>query len=101
MRKVVLLYNPVSGGSGMRRLAELESALAALRAAGVEAQVIPCHSRSDAAEQARNAVNSGCDTVFACGGDGTIHDVVQILAGSAVALAMLPLGTANSPAHEL
>jgi diacylglycerol kinase (ATP) len=101
MRKAVLLYNPVSGGSGMRRLAELESALAELRAAGVEAQLIPCHSRSDAAEQARKAVNSGCDTVFACGGDGTIHDVVQILANSAVALAILPMGTANSLAHDL
>jgi diacylglycerol kinase family enzyme len=101
MRKAVLLYNPVSGGSGMRRQAELESALAALRAAGVDAQLIPCHSRNDAAGRARNAVSSGCDTIFACGGDGTIHDVVQILAGSAVALAILPMGTANSLAHDL
>jgi diacylglycerol kinase (ATP) len=101
MRKTVLLYNPVSGGSGMRRLAELESVLAALRSGGVKAHLIPCHSRPDAAEQARRAVSSGCDTVFACGGDGTIHDVVQVLAGSAVALAILPMGTANSLAHDL
>ncbi|MGD0825348.1 MAG: diacylglycerol kinase family protein [Terriglobales bacterium] len=40
-------------------------------------------------------------TVFACGGDGTIHDVIQALAGTPVALAILPFGTANALAHDL
>jgi diacylglycerol kinase family enzyme len=39
--------------------------------------------------------------VFACGGDGTIHDVIQGLAGTPVALAILPFGTANALAHDL
>jgi diacylglycerol kinase family enzyme len=43
----------------------------------------------------------GSDTVFACGGDGTIHDVIQGLAGTPVALAILPFGTANALAHDL
>jgi diacylglycerol kinase family enzyme len=46
-------------------------------------------------------MQSGCDTVFACGGDGTIHDIVQVLAKSQVALAILPMGTANTLAHDL
>jgi diacylglycerol kinase family enzyme len=46
-------------------------------------------------------VAAGSDTVFACGGDGTIHDVIQGLAGTPVALAVLPFGTANALAHDL
>ena len=49
----------------------------------------------------RAAVARGCDTVFACGGDGTIQDVAQGLVGSSAALAILPLGTANVLAHDL
>jgi diacylglycerol kinase (ATP) len=101
MRKAALLYNPVSGGSRAPRHAELESVLAVLQAAGVQAELIPCHSRDHAQEQARRAMQSGCDTVFACGGDGTVHDIVQVLAKSQVALAILPMGTANTLAHDL
>jgi len=46
-------------------------------------------------------VQSGCDTVFACGGDGTIHSIVQGLALTPAALAILPMGTANALAHDL
>jgi diacylglycerol kinase family enzyme len=46
-------------------------------------------------------VLAGCDTVFACGGDGTIHNVIQVLANTRVALAILPMGTANALAHDL
>lgn len=101
MRKAALLYNPDSGGSGKRRQRELESALAILRNAGVEAGLLLTESRDHAAEEARVAISSGCDTIFACGGDGTINNIAQVLAKSAVALAILPMGTANALAHDL
>ncbi|MGC1372593.1 MAG: diacylglycerol kinase family protein [Candidatus Sulfotelmatobacter sp.] len=101
MRKAALLYNPVSGGSRVKRKAELESALSLLRAAGVEVELMLPHSAAQAQEQAREAIQGGCDTVFAGGGDGTIHNIVQVLANTPVALAILPLGTANSLAHDL
>ena len=96
-----MLYNPDSGGSRKRRQTELESVVAMLRTAGVDASLVLTHSSAHAEEQARQAVVSGCDTVFACGGDGTIHNMVQVLAGSNVALAILPMGTANALAHDL
>lgn len=43
----------------------------------------------------------GYDTVLACGGDGTAHEVVQSLVGSDVALGVIPLGTANALAADL
>src|SRR5271155_2491086 len=102
MRKAALLYNPDSGGSrGVRRLAELESVLATLRGANVEAHLVLTDSRTHAEEKARQAVLAGCDTVFACGGDGTIHNLIQVLANTSVALAILPMGTANALAHDL
>jgi diacylglycerol kinase (ATP) len=100
MRKAALLYNPESGGSRLRQR-ELESALAILRAGGVEAEVFPTHSREHAGEQARKAIAEDCDTIFACGGDGTIHNMIQVLANTPVALGIFPMGTANALAHDL
>lgn len=101
MRKAALLYNPDSGGKRNRRQSELESALAVLRNAGVDAQLILTDSRAHAAEKARQAVLAGCDSVFACGGDGTVHNIIQVLANTQVALGVLPMGTANALAHDL
>src|SRR5689334_19625178 len=85
MRKVALLYNPDSGGSRKRRR-ELESALEILQGGGIEANLFPTDSREHAGDEARRAMASGCDTIFACGGDGTIHNMIQVMAHSPVAL---------------
>ena len=39
--------------------------------------------------------------VIACGGDGTINEIINGLAGSDVPMALLPAGTANILAKEL
>jgi diacylglycerol kinase (ATP) len=101
MRKAVLLYNPLSGRRRARRLAEVEAALAVLRQAGVEAVIEPTRAQSDATEQAHQAIAAGCDAIFACGGDGTVHDVLQGVVGSNVPLGIIPMGTANALAHDL
>ena len=95
MRKAALLYN-LDSGSTRKRLHELEAALAVLRGAGVDANLVPTESRTDGGEQARAAIESGCDTIFACGGDGTIHNIMQVVANTSAALAILPMGTANA-----
>jgi len=101
MRKAVLLYNPLSGTRRGRRLADVEAAAAILRSGGVQISSAPTRAAADAAEQVREAIAEGCDTVFACGGDGTIHDVLQGLATTQAALGIIPLGTANALAHDL
>src|SRR4030095_17192643 len=55
----------------------------------------------DAQPRARDAVKQGYRTVVAAGGDGTINEVVTGLAGSDVALGVLPVGTMNVFAAEL
>lgn len=100
MRKAALLYNPASGGSKQRQR-ELEDALAILHDGGVEAELLPTESPEHAEKEARRAIAEGCDTIFACGGDGTVHNFVQVLANTPVALGVLPMGTANALAHDL
>jgi len=100
MQKAVLLYNP---HSGRRRnlVTAVERGAAVLREYCVEVTVVATLSAAEAGQQARIAVAQGCDTVFACGGDGTIQDVAQGLVGTSAALAIIPLGTANVLAHDL
>ena len=101
MRKATILFNPNSGRRGRKRDRELDHAIGVLQSAGVRTELTVCRSSPEATDNARCAVAGGSDTVFACGGDGTIHDVIQGLAGTPIALAILPFGTANALAHDL
>jgi len=101
MNHATILFNPNSGRRGRKRDAELNRAIGIIQSAGVRTELTVCRSSQEATDNARCAVAAGSDTVFACGGDGTIHDVIQGLAGTPVALAILPFGTANALAHDL
>jgi diacylglycerol kinase (ATP) len=54
-----------------------------------------------APKAARQAVADGADLLFVWGGDGTVQRCVDAVAGSGVALAVLPAGTANLLATNL
>jgi diacylglycerol kinase (ATP) len=101
MRKAILLYNPLSGRKQNRRLEIIRRVAEILRSGGVELTVAPTIKADESAQQAREAIQQGCDTVIAAGGDGTIHDIVQGLVGKPTALGVIPLGTANALAHDL
>ncbi len=101
MRRAALLYNPISGSRRKHRLTDVETVKSILQRAGVEVDAAPTRAASDAAAQVRMALREGFDTIVACGGDGTIHDVLQGLAGKDAALGIIPLGTANAMAHDL
>src|SRR5579862_8937394 len=99
MHKATILFNPNSGRP--KRDVELNHAIGIIQSAGVRTELTVCRSSKEATDNARCAVAAGSDTVFACGGDGTIHDVIQGLAGTPVALGVLPFGTANALAHDI
>ena len=101
MRRVALIYNPASGQHSSRRASNIENVKAVLRKAGVEADSLETHAPGSAKALAVAAVRQGHDAVLACGGDGTVHEVLQGLVGTDVALGVVPLGTANALAQNL
>ncbi len=77
---------------------ELREAVGALREEGVKLSVRVTWEHGDAARYVAEAVELGCGTVIAGGGDGTINEVAGALAqlgAEAPALGIIPLGTAN------
>jgi YegS/Rv2252/BmrU family lipid kinase len=101
MRRVALIYNPASGQHSARRAAVMDDVLAVLRRAGVEAEAWETQAAGSAGTLALEAVRRGCDTIIACGGDGTVHEILQCLVGTPVALGVVPFGTANALAADL
>lgn len=97
-RPLLVVHNPVAGRRRRRFLARVEAVLAA---AGVATRIAATGARGDAERLVRAAVAAGEAAVAVAGGDGTINEAINGLAGSATALAVIPLGTANVFAGEL
>jgi YegS/Rv2252/BmrU family lipid kinase len=101
MQRVALIYNPASGQYSARRAGAIQDVLAVLRNAGIEAEALETGAPGSATAHARESAAKGCDTILACGGDGTVHEILQSLVGTDVALGVIPLGTANALAANL
>jgi diacylglycerol kinase (ATP) len=65
-----------------------------------EAEIFLTTMAGDARRLAAEAVTEGFRNVVAAGGDGTVNEVVNGLAGSSVNLGVLPVGTMNVFAKE-
>ncbi len=98
-RRMAAICNPHSGGGGYRR--DLPLIFEALRGLGYEVEELQTAEPGDATRLAGEAVADGFDVVCALGGDGTVNETVNGLAGSNVPLAIVPTGTVNVLAMEL
>src|ERR1700746_354762 len=105
LRNALLIHNPNAGGGGAARRAHLDEARRLLEARGIQADLAETTGPGEATEIARRAGPDGRQLVIACGGDGTVNEVVNGLAagqnGHRVPMALLPAGTANVLAKEL
>jgi diacylglycerol kinase (ATP) len=100
-RRIALLVNPVSGkGRGARLLAPVGDRL---RSAGVDVDVIVGRDADEAFDLVRTVVagDPGVDGVVAVGGDGLVNLAVQVVAGTAVPLGIIPAGSGNDIARAL
>ena len=100
-RNAALIYNPLSGRLRWKRQRDLDRATHLLDAYGIRIVRIPTTGAGSATALAREQVAAGRDLIIACGGDGTVNEVVNGMAGSRVPLALLPAGTGNVLAKEL
>jgi diacylglycerol kinase (ATP) len=102
--RCTLIYNPAAGRSRQRRNEQLRLVQEALSARGHVVNLIATKAPGSAMAQAREAAESA-DIVFACGGDGTVHEVLQGLVSErgnpTVCLGIVPIGSANALARHL
>jgi len=95
VNNTAIILNPAAGGEQAERWRERIESIA-------YGCTLFTTSRSGEAEtMARHAAEKGFKKIAAAGGDGTINEVVNGLAGSNAALGLLPLGTVNVFAMEL
>jgi diacylglycerol kinase (ATP) len=99
VRDAVLIINPNAGGG--RRMNQLDKARRVFREAGIETELQLTTAPGEATAMARRIVEQSRQLAIVCGGDGTVNEAVNGLAGSRVPLAVLPSGTANVLAKEL
>jgi diacylglycerol kinase (ATP) len=105
MQRALLIYNPSSGRKRARRAEKIARAAEVLRATGVAVDICATRDAGSAIIQTQNAVVAGFDTIIACGGDGTVHEVLNGLMligpGAGVSLGVIPLGSGNLLATNL
>lgn len=96
---IMLIANPAAGRAGDRKIAQLAGYL---QSHGASVEVSITEKRGDAREYAMRAARSDKrpDMIVAAGGDGTINEVVNGIAGTEVPMGVIPLGTVNLYALE-
>jgi diacylglycerol kinase (ATP) len=96
-KRAFVIYSPASG-----RAVQLQQALDTLHKAGIEIiETIPINDLPQKAAQGQNWIEQGAEIAIAAGGDGTIGSVINHIAGSALPLGIMPLGTSNDIARSL
>ncbi len=91
----------MAGRQPARRERQVREAVAVLGEAGAEVALAPTTGPGGARELAQEAARQGADLVLACGGDGTVNEVINGLAPGQTVLGILPGGTANIIGKEL
>jgi YegS/Rv2252/BmrU family lipid kinase len=96
---MMIIANPRAGhGAGTGNLERLR---ALIRRHGLDCTAVPTERPGHATELARTFAQANGSRLAVMGGDGTISEVVQALAGSEVELAVLSVGTGNDVARSL
>lgn len=91
--RLAVVINPAAGGA--RRLNRPARLMKQLRRAGHEITLYTTTKPGDGTLLAQQALAEGAEVVVAVGGDGTVNEVVQGMAGSKIPLAVYPAGTTN------
>lgn len=95
--KVLLLVNPFSSSVTARTRVVIRKALAGDH----DVELVETARRGHATRLAQGAAAEGADVVVALGGDGTLNEAANGLAGTRTALAVLPGGSTNVFARTL
>lgn len=95
--RFLVVVNPAAGSNG---LAFADAVIAGLQQRGIAPDVYHTRGPGDATGHLR-ALDARYDVVVAAGGDGTVNEVINGLAGRDVVFGLIPTGTTNVLATEL
>lgn len=98
--KAVVVYNPEAGRLRCRP-GLLTEVLARLRDQLPCMEAAPTPGPGMGARVVKEWIGKGADLVCVAGGDGTVNEALEGLAGSGVPLLVLPAGTANVLSREI
>ena len=101
-KRARVIYNPTSGREALR--SDLVDILSIYEQAGYETSAFATTPAPDSAKnEARRAAEEGFDLIVAAGGDGTLNEVVNGIAGlkHRPTMAIIPAGTTNDYARAL
>jgi diacylglycerol kinase (ATP) len=105
LQNALLIHNPNAGDGGKGRSRLLDEARRIFSLHGIDTDIAETTGPGHATQIAQQATLEGRQLVIACGGDGTLNEIVNGLAaphnGHRVPLALLPGGTANILAKEI
>jgi len=88
-----IFVNPIAGGGKCSKMYPV--VVRTLREAGVVCSVTVSQYPGHITEVSSELAARGHNTVIACGGDGTVNEVINGIAGTRTALGIVPLGTGN------
>src|SRR5690349_3109154 len=98
--RALIVFNPGAGQAGAAEQ-DIQAARDVWREHGWQVDLHPTAKPGDATRIASEAARQGYHVVVAAGGDGTVNEVINGLAGTRTALAALPIGTVNVWVREL
>ncbi|MDQ3109523.1 MAG: diacylglycerol kinase family lipid kinase [Bacteroidota bacterium] len=97
-RKIAFVINPNSGSDKKTdRVAFIKSLLSH----AYDSEIFPWNKVSDRDDIFHRVVTGGFDVAVAVGGDGTVSQLANALAGTTVALGIIPFGSGNGLARHL
>lgn len=88
-----IIVNPISGGGKNAQLTQ--QLCAVIEARGHKAEVFATEGEGDACVKARRALEEGYTSIVGVGGDGTLSEIVEGIAGKGAVLYIVPRGTGN------
>ena len=94
---IIIIANPASRTFSLQKVRQAANFL---NLKGFQTKLLFTDHQDHACELAREALAEEPHVIVAAGGDGTINEVINGMAGSTIPLGILPLGTTNVLAKE-
>lgn len=100
--KVGLVFNPVAGQNTFEKTSNLIGLIEReFERQGVAVSLYKIGKAREGELLAGRAVDEGCGIVVAIGGDGTVNEVLNGIAGKEIPLGVIPTGTTNVFARQI